>query len=133
MNLTAKCNLSVVHYKCLEEKENIPGEVNVVIPRAPLITSCRNDVELSPPPSPPLDLSDEHNSISLCKKNQHQEIFAARVPISRPESYSDILLRNGGELKLILNSSNKLRIILNWACLSRTAIFEAKFNSPPLQ
>ena len=97
VDINDKVNLSVSQPKLVEENENILNQTLVIIPSQPLITSVRADkLERSPPPEPPIEVSDTQNSIRFCKKNyQKEEMMPSTNSFQflQPESYSDILLR----------------------------------------
>jgi len=97
VDINDRVNLSISEPKIIEENENILNQSLVIIPPQPLITSVRADkLERSPPPEPPIELSDTQNSIRFCKKNyQKEEMMPSTNSFQflQPESYSDILLR----------------------------------------
>ena len=97
VDINDRVNLSISEPKIIEENENILNQSLVIIPLQPLITSVRADkLERSPPPEPPIELSDTQNSIRFCKKNyQKEEMMPSTNSFQflQPESYSDILLR----------------------------------------
>ena len=97
VDINDKVNLSVSEPKIIEENENILNQSLVIIPTQPLITSVRTDkLERSPPPEPPIEVSDTQNSIKFCKKNyQKQEMMPSTnsCQLLQPETCLDILLR----------------------------------------